>query len=77
MSNKVQKLHVIGNRIQQVLRVSSIELRPHERKILYITGKNIFIQTLTFRSEWFVKAEKIYQAHLAQMADPATHRGRE
>ena len=58
-----------------MLRLKTIELKPHESNIFDGAGANIFMQTSKFLSEWLLKANTIYQAHLAKLANPITHTG--
>ena len=74
LSNKVKDLGNIDRSIISILRISTIELLPHDIRLFYVTEASIFVQTSKFQQEWQVKANTIYQTHLKQLANPLSHR---
>ena len=49
LSNKVQNLQATDQNTRNLLRVHTIELHPHERRIFYIADATIFSKTPKFR----------------------------
>ena len=72
--NKVKDLDNMYRSIRSLLRLNTIELLPHERRLFYITKTSIFEHTPKFRREWQVKANIIYQTHLKRLTNPISHR---
>ena len=77
LSNKVQNQANIDRKIRSLLRKDIIELRPHERRVFYITETDLFANTPKFRREWLHKASTIYKTHLKRLNDPISHRMRD
>ena len=74
LSNKVQDLHSIDRRIRSILRMDTLALYPHERRVFYIPETDIFANTPKYRREWLHKAETIQKAHLKRINNPLSHR---
>ena len=74
ISNKVQELKAINISIRSLLKVDTIGMLPHQRRLFHITKTEIFTSTPKVRREWQIKANIIHQNHLKRISDPATHR---
>ena len=74
LSNKLQELNIIDISIRCLLKIHTIGMIPHQRRIFNITKTEISASTLKFRREWKIKATLIHQNHLKRMDDPSTHR---
>ena len=74
LSNEVHNLQQIDHIIRTLLKVDTIELYPHERRIFYVTEARLFAQTPKFHREWLLKADNIYQTHLKRLASPITYK---
>jgi len=49
LSNKIHELETIDLRSRSLLQCTNMHLLPHQRKLLYITVEELFIQTPKFR----------------------------
>ena len=72
--NKLHNLQQIDRDIRKLIKVDTIELYPHERRVCYATEAHIFAQTPKFRKEWLLKANNVYQTYLTRLASPIPYK---